>query len=82
MLAVRHHDTRERNAAFVAHGVANDAERVFAARVIWHDVIGFFDIAVVDLVFRNERVYVDRVRALDLNSLKLVFLDLDVAALR
>src|SRR5262245_23323441 len=82
VLAVRHHDTGERHAALVLHGVANNRESLFAHLLAGRrEIVRLLQIALIDFVLRHEAVDVDRVRALDLDCLELILFDLDILAL-
>ena len=72
---------RERHPALVLHGIADNGERLLAGLAVRHDVIGAVEVALVDLIDGHELVDVERVRALDLDGLDLLGLDLDVLAL-
>ena len=71
----------QRHSALVLHGVADDGEGLLAALAVRHDVIGPLVVALVDLLLGHELVDVDRVRALELDGVDLLGLDLDVLAL-
>ena len=81
MLAVGEHDAGQRHPALVLHGVADDGEGLLAALAVRHDVVGPLVVALVDLLLRHELVDVDGVRALELDRVDLLGLDLDVLAL-
>ena len=75
--------TTRRNArlALLAHGVADDGEGLLSDLVVRCDVVGRFEIALVDLLARHEALDVDRVRALDPDRFELLVLDENVGAL-
>ena len=79
--AVGEDDAGQRHAALVLHGVADDGECLLAALAVRHDVVGPLVVALVDLFFGHELVDVDGVRALELDGVDLLGLDLDVLAL-
>jgi hypothetical protein len=82
MLAVREHDAGERDLALVLHGVADYGEGFLSALAFGDDVVRALIVALVDVFLGDELVDVDRVRALDLDRLKLLGLDLDILAAR
>ncbi len=81
VLAIGQHDSRQRDAVLVLHGVADHSEGIDRRLAVRRDVIGMVEIALVDLLARHEAVDVDRVVALDLHRLQLLRLDLDIFAL-
>ncbi len=81
VLAAGEDDPRERNAALVLHGIADDREGLFARLAVGDGVVGAREIPPVDLLDGNERVDVERVGAFNLDRLDLFGLDLDVLAL-
>jgi hypothetical protein len=60
------------------HRIADNGERFHAGLVAGGYVVRFVEIALIDLGSRNEAVDVDGVRALDLDCLQLVLLDLHI----
>jgi hypothetical protein len=51
------------------------AKASWADRLVWRDVIGTIEIALVDLAARNEAIYLDRVIALDRDRVEVFILD-------
>src|SRR5262249_35415295 len=64
----------------LCNGVPNDGEGLLTHRPIRGYVVGRVDVALIDLIFWNELVDVDRAGALDLKGVYFVILDNHVLA--
>jgi hypothetical protein len=62
-------DASERNHLFAAHRLADDRETLLAYRLVGANIIGAVKIALVDIAAADERVDLDHVVALDLDSI-------------
>jgi hypothetical protein len=81
VLSVGEDDPCQRHAAFVLHGVADNAVGFLAALAIRHYVIRPLVVTLVDFLFGHELVDFDGVRVLVLDGLDLLSLDFDEFAL-
>ena len=71
-LTLCEHDPPERYHALAAHSLADHGVGLLAGPTIRGDVVGGVEIALVDLVARNEGVDFDGVGALDRDGVKLI----------
>jgi hypothetical protein len=65
VLAPRQHDPTKRNHVQLRDGIADDRKSLLTNLAIRGNVIWRVDITLIDLVFRNELVNIDRPRALN-----------------
>src|SRR5712672_891466 len=75
-------DATKRYHTFAAHGLPDHGESILANFVIRTDVVRAIEIPFIDLIARDETIYIDRVTALDGNGVEFLVLDHDVFVLR
>ena len=80
-LALRQHDTTERDHVLAAHGLADHRKCVLPDLAVRRDVVGAVQIPLVDLLARDERVDFDGVLALDRKGVEFVVVHRDVGVL-
>src|SRR5262249_41626810 len=81
VLPARQHDAAERDHVHFADGVADDGKRILSDLTIGSDVIGRVDVAIIDLVSRNELIDFNGPSALDFDSLKFFVLNDEILPL-
>ena len=65
MLPVREDNARKSHLVFSLHRIADNDERIGSRLAVWNDIIGFVEIALVDVLRRNEVIDFDSMGALE-----------------
>ncbi len=81
MLPAGQYHPAERDRVHFADGVTDDSEGILPNLTIGGEVVRRVDIAIIDLVSRNELIDLDDPRALDLNRLEFFVLNDEVLPL-